>query len=74
MKKHMPILAWMLCLVCVSGARAQQQTAETIIQGIEKNGCTVLETSGTKVCQYDYRVDGRAVEASLRGADRSRES
>jgi len=55
----------MLCLVCASSARVQQQTGETIIQGIEKNGCTVLETSGTKVCQYDYRVDGRAVEAIL---------
>lgn len=65
MKRHMPIQAWMLCLVCASSARVQQQTGETIIQGIEKNGCTVLETSGTKVCQYDYRVDGRAVEAIL---------
>jgi len=65
MKKHTLVLAWMLCLVCVSSALAQQQTAETIIQGIEKNGCTVLESSSAKVCQYDYTVDGRAVEAIL---------
>jgi dipeptidyl aminopeptidase/acylaminoacyl peptidase len=65
MKKYMRVLAWMLCLVCAPGALAQQQTAESIIQAIEKSGCTVLERSRAKVCRYDYTVDGRAVEAIL---------
>jgi dipeptidyl aminopeptidase/acylaminoacyl peptidase len=65
MKKQTHILAWLLWLAGASGALAQQQTAETIIQGMEKNGCAVLESSGAKVCQYDYAVNGRAVEAIL---------
>jgi len=65
MKKQALILAWMLWLACVSEALAQQQTAEKIIQSIEKHNCTVRELSGAKVCQYDYTVDGLAVEAIL---------
>jgi dipeptidyl aminopeptidase/acylaminoacyl peptidase len=64
MKKHVIVLTLVLCLARASDAVAQQ-TAETIIQDIEKGGCTVLESSGAKVCRYDYAVDGRAVEAIL---------
>jgi hypothetical protein len=60
-KRH--LRACIICLVCISGAPAQQQTTEAIIQSIEKGGCTLLQPSGAKVCRYDYQVDGRAVEA-----------
>jgi dipeptidyl aminopeptidase/acylaminoacyl peptidase len=64
-KRHALILAGLLWVVYASAESAQQQTAETIIQGIEKDRCTVLESSGAKVCRYDYAVDGQAVEAIL---------
>jgi hypothetical protein len=65
MKKRRILVIWVISLVLAAGARAGQQTAETIIQSIENGGCTVLESSGAKVCRYDYAVDGHAVEAIL---------
>src|SRR5215470_2180600 len=40
----------------------QSQSADKIIQQMEKEGCASLE-SGAKVCRYDFAVQGKAVEA-----------
>ena len=34
-----------------------------LIQAMEKDGCTVHEESGVRVCKRDYSVDGKNVEA-----------
>jgi dipeptidyl aminopeptidase/acylaminoacyl peptidase len=43
-------------------AMPQSQPASKIIEQIEKEGCSVLE-SKTKVCKNDYSVNGKVVEA-----------
>jgi dipeptidyl aminopeptidase/acylaminoacyl peptidase len=40
-----------------------QRSAESIAKTVNKQGCLALEQSGVKVCAYDYKVDGREVEA-----------
>src|SRR5215510_9982052 len=54
-------------MLCIAGGAvwlsvAQQNPAAKIIEQMEKQGCAVLD-SGTKVCQYDYAVEGKTVEA-----------
>jgi dipeptidyl aminopeptidase/acylaminoacyl peptidase len=49
-------------LLFASLVTAQPHSADKIIKEMEKQGCSVLE-SQTKVCKYDYVVNGRAVEA-----------
>ncbi len=48
--------------VSASLAMAQPRSFDKIIKEVEKQGCSVLE-SQTKVCRYDYAVNGKAVEA-----------
>jgi len=49
-------------MACTSLAMAQSQPADKIIEQMEKQGCSVLE-SKSKVCKYDYVVNGKSVEA-----------
>jgi dipeptidyl aminopeptidase/acylaminoacyl peptidase len=52
-----------LALMWVLPSPAQQPPGwDNIIQRMEKEGCTTLE-SGVKVCRADYSVNGKAVEA-----------
>lgn len=53
----------LFCIGACGPARAQQPDTKDIVQAIERDGCTVLEQSQTKICRYDYKVDGKAVEA-----------
>ena len=52
----------MLLLPFASAALAQR-SAESIAEAVKKQGCVVLEQPGAKVCNYGYKVDGRAVDA-----------
>src|SRR5262249_37486295 len=52
-----------VCLLCICPALAQQRGSEKIIQDLEKERCATLESSRVTICQYDYQVDNRAVEA-----------
>ena len=65
MHRRLALPACLTGLLCVSAVQAQQQSADTILQSIDKDGCALLQPSGAKVCRYDYQVDGRTVEAFL---------
>src|SRR5882724_8360861 len=56
------VIGTMIFVACASRAMAQPQPAEKIIEQMEKQGCAVLE-SNTKICKYDYAVNGKSVEA-----------
>lgn len=59
-------LLWIIALAITTTlprfAEAQPQTAKEIVERMEKEGCATL-VSGVKVCKYDYKLDGKAVEA-----------
>jgi dipeptidyl aminopeptidase/acylaminoacyl peptidase len=61
-RKRNLVLAGCLIYACCTSI-AQQQAGDAITRAIEKNGCAPLESSGAKVCRYDYSVDNRKVEA-----------
>jgi dipeptidyl aminopeptidase/acylaminoacyl peptidase len=46
----------------IGAARLRSRPSDKIIDQMEKDGCTILETK-TKVCKADYSVNGKAVEA-----------
>lgn len=51
-------------LLFASAAEAQQRPDFTaLIQAMDKEGCTVHQESGVRVCKRDYSVDGKNVEA-----------
>jgi len=52
-----------ILLLTFASAALAQRSAESIAEAVHKQGCVVLEQSGVKVCAYDYKVDGRTVEA-----------
>jgi dipeptidyl aminopeptidase/acylaminoacyl peptidase len=58
--------AWVMVLalftMCGILVLAQSQPADKIIEQMEKEGCSVLE-SKIQVCKYDYSVDGKVLEA-----------
>jgi dipeptidyl aminopeptidase/acylaminoacyl peptidase len=62
------VRVWAISIaICVVGsslalAQSQPQPADKIIEQMEKQGCSILE-SKTKVCKYDYVVNGKSVEA-----------
>ncbi len=53
------------CVVLLLGGilAAQPQDDKRLIKSIEKEGCAVVPGSHVRACRYDYRVDGRSVEA-----------
>ena len=51
-----------LFLLAILNCRAQSDLAKEIVSRIEKETCATLQ-SGTKVCKYDYKDNGKAVEA-----------
>lgn len=53
----------LLLLSFVSAAQAQRTDFSTLIEAMEKDGCTVHEPAKVKLCKRDYRVDGKNVEA-----------
>jgi dipeptidyl aminopeptidase/acylaminoacyl peptidase len=65
-KRRNLLRTWAISFViCAAGswlALAQPQPADQIIEQMEKQGCAVLQ-SKTKVCKYDYVVNGKSVEA-----------
>ena len=52
-----------ILLLAFAGVALAQKSAESIAEDVVRKGCLVLDQSGVKVCAYNYRVDGRAVEA-----------
>lgn len=52
-----------ILLLAFASAALAQRSAESIAEAVNKQGCVVLEQSSAEVCAYDYKVDGRAVEA-----------
>jgi len=52
-----------ILLLALASSTLAQRSAESIAKDVVRNGCLVLESSGAKVCVYDYKVDNRAVEA-----------
>jgi len=58
------IILFAACLVFASTVSAQQRPAfSKLIEAMERDGCTLHEESGVKVCRRDYSVDGKNVEA-----------
>ena len=52
-----------ILLLTFVGVALAQKSAESIAEDVVRKGCLVLDQSGVKVCAYNFRVDGRAVEA-----------
>jgi dipeptidyl aminopeptidase/acylaminoacyl peptidase len=50
-------------LICVSVANAQRPDLSQTIEALEKNGCTTYELFKVKLCKYNYKVDGKNLEA-----------
>ncbi len=58
-------IVW-LCLPwfgLIAVSQAQRPDFSTLIEAMEKSGCTVHEPSKVKLCKHDYSVDGKNVEA-----------
>jgi dipeptidyl aminopeptidase/acylaminoacyl peptidase len=50
-------------LICLSVANAQRPDLSKTIEALEKDGCTTHEPLKVKLCKYDYKVDGKNLEA-----------
>jgi len=58
------IILFAACLVLASSVSAQQRPDfSKLMEAMERDGCTLQEGSGIKVCKRDYSVDGKNVEA-----------
>lgn len=53
----------LITLICISVASAQRPDFSKTIEALEKDGCTTHEPSRVKLCKYDYKVDGKNLEA-----------
>jgi dipeptidyl aminopeptidase/acylaminoacyl peptidase len=52
-----------LVLIWFSFANAQRPDFSRLIEAMEKDGCATHEPSKVKLCKYDYKVDGKNLEA-----------
>ena len=52
-----------LVLIWFSFAYAQRPDFSRLIEAMEKDGCATHEPSRVKLCKYDYKVDGKNLEA-----------
>ena len=52
-----------LVLIWISFANAQRPDFSKLIEAMEKDGCAIHEPSKVKLCKYDYKVDGKNLEA-----------
>jgi len=52
-----------LVLIWFSFANAQRPDFSKLIEAMEKDGCTIHEPSKVKLCKYDYKFDGKNLEA-----------
>jgi dipeptidyl aminopeptidase/acylaminoacyl peptidase len=52
-----------LVLIWFSFANAQRPDFSKLIEAMEKDGCAIHEPSRVKLCKYDYKVDGKNLEA-----------
>ena len=52
-----------LVLIWFSFANAQRPDFSKLIEAMEKDGCVIHEPSKVKLCKYDYKVDGKNLEA-----------
>jgi dipeptidyl aminopeptidase/acylaminoacyl peptidase len=57
------LLIALTALICFSVANAQRPDLSQTIEALEKNGCTTYELFKVKLCKYDYKVDGKNLEA-----------
>src|SRR5262249_20637354 len=53
----------MTLLLCLSAANAQRPDFSKTIEALEKDGCTTYDPFKVKLCKYDYKVDGKNLEA-----------
>lgn len=57
-------LSALIALFCLSVAGAQQRPDfSKTIEEMERDGCTTHEPSKVKLCKFDYKVDGKNLEA-----------
>jgi dipeptidyl aminopeptidase/acylaminoacyl peptidase len=52
-----------LVLIWFSFVNAQRPDFSKLIEAMGKDGCAIHEPSGVKLCKYDYKVDGKNLEA-----------
>jgi dipeptidyl aminopeptidase/acylaminoacyl peptidase len=52
-----------LVLIWFSFANAQRPDFSKLVEAMEKDGCAIHEPSKVKLCKYDYKVDGKNLEA-----------
>jgi pimeloyl-ACP methyl ester carboxylesterase len=57
------LLFALIALICVSAADAQRPDLSQTIVAMNKDGCTTFEPFKVKLCKYDYKVDGKNLEA-----------
>jgi dipeptidyl aminopeptidase/acylaminoacyl peptidase len=57
------LLFALIALVCFSVADAQRPDLSQTIAAMNKDGCTTFEPFKVKLCKYDYKVDGKNLEA-----------
>src|SRR5690348_12011334 len=50
-------------IICFSVAGAQSPGLSQTIEALEKNSCTTYKPFKVKLCKYDYKVDGKNLEA-----------
>lgn len=56
-------LFFLMVLLFVLSAHAQQPSRNTLDETLEKEGCVTNEQSKVKICKYDYLADGKKIEA-----------
>jgi dipeptidyl aminopeptidase/acylaminoacyl peptidase len=57
------LLIALTALIYFSVANAQRPDLNQIIEALEKDGCATYEPLKVKLCKYDYKVDGKNLEA-----------
>jgi dipeptidyl aminopeptidase/acylaminoacyl peptidase len=57
------LLIALIALICFSVADAQRPDFSKLIEALQKDGCTIYEPFKVTLCKYDYKVDGKNLEA-----------
>src|SRR6266545_152234 len=56
-------LFFIIILLFMLSAHAQQPSRNTLDETLEKEGCATLEKSKVKICKYDYLAHSKKIEA-----------
>jgi dipeptidyl aminopeptidase/acylaminoacyl peptidase len=57
------LLIALTALICFSVADAQRPDFSKLIEAMEKDGCAIYEPFKVTLCKYNYKVDGKNLEA-----------